>query len=165
MSKHPGRTAFLGILHSNRPSRTTLAPPSLSPSRTPPDRDPSLFSCVDSTSSTAEKPERRAGSIRTWPPHRAASIHAGRLDSRRGVAGGAGARRRRAERLDSSSQSSVPAGGGAGGESRCFSEGPRSGRREKRVRRPTGTEMGTAALLSIEIREQWALPGLLLLAR
>jgi hypothetical protein len=103
----PGHSVFqASLLHS-------AAPP---PSCTPPDRGPSLFSYVGSTSSTMEKladpPSyllcpRRILVGRTPPPRRAGSIRgeqlrleqgsgaAGRLDlRRRAAAGGAGVGRR-----------------------------------------------------------------------
>jgi hypothetical protein len=65
-----------------------------------------------------------------------------------GSCGGAGAGHRRAEPLHSLSQSSVPAGGGARGESRRLAGGPQLWSTRETREEQTGTEMGTATLLS-----------------
>jgi hypothetical protein len=109
MSKHPGRTAFLGVLHSNCFSHTPLAP-SLSPSRTLPDCGPSLLSCAGSTSSTTEKPVVSCRFDSHPLPRRAGSSRAGQLDSRRGAAGGAG----RATRFAMDKRRADAGGAGAG---------------------------------------------------
>jgi hypothetical protein len=157
-----GRSAFqLSLSHSAGLLSPPLAPyliaaPPSYPAPTPPPPRRRSLSC-------------RAGSIRTPPPRRAGSSRAGQLDSRRGAAGGAGAgrldsRRTRGERMRAEQ---APGAARRTGSIRCprarfwpaaeleksrtvLLEGPRSGWREKRARRPTGTGMGmgTAALLS-----------------